>query len=59
MIKVKKAIQIFIDYMENENRLPEKKEFDYEFYGKEMPYGTTTYYYKVKKIYLQEMKDNG
>lgn len=59
MIKVKKAIQIFIDYWEKNNEIISKKEFDYEFYGKEMPYGTTTYYYKVKKIYLQEMKDNG
>ena len=44
------AVQIFIDYMKNEGRLPTEKEFD------EIWQGGEKYYYQVKRMFLKDMK---
>lgn len=49
-----KAIQIFIDYMRFENRMPTRKEFEREWYGREMPRGKSNYYYQVREKFLEE-----
>ena len=57
MVKVNKgvkAIQIFYDYEEQENRLPTKKEFDVAYYGRVLRRGESNWYYQVKKKFLEE-----
>lgn len=44
------AVQIFIDYMKNEGRLPTEKEFD------EIWQGGEKYYYQVKRMFIKDMK---
>lgn len=46
------AIKIFEEYQRIENRMPTKKEWDYEYYGREMRRGESNYYYTVKKKWL-------
>ena len=50
----KTAYSIFDDYMKFENRIPTKKEFDFEFYGKETPHNQTNYYYTVRRNWLSQ-----
>lgn len=52
VIKVKRrynAIQIFIDFMEKEGRVPTEKEFD------EIWRGGEKYYYQVKRKFLKDI----
>lgn len=52
--KGKNAYSIFEDYLRLENRMPTKKEFDIEFYGRALDHNESNYYYYVKRRYLAE-----
>ena len=55
MTRPTKAIQIFYDYRDKENRVPTKKEFDEWFYGKDRG-RASRYYYQVKRQFLKEQE---
>lgn len=52
--KVRKAADIFDEYMKLENRIPSKQEFDLEFYGRIMRRNESNHYYNVKRKWLAE-----
>lgn len=52
------AMQIFIDYERDENRLPTKAEFDLALYGRELRRGESNYYYTVRRKYLAGCEAN-
>ena len=52
------AVEIFYLYEEKEQRLPTKKEWEIEYYGRVCDRNESNYYYSVKRKYLAEREAN-